>query len=102
VAPDGPFRRYQGLFRNVARSFRPLDQAERASVRATRMRVVAAREGETLSDLSARSGNAWDINQTAVANAFFVDSVLEPGQLVKVAIEEPYRPKQSRGPPRAQ
>jgi len=102
VAPDGPFRRYRGLFRNVARSFRPLDQAERASVRATRMRVVAARERETLSDLSARSGNAWDINQTAVANAFFVDSVLEPGQLVKVAIEEPYRPKQSRGPPRAQ
>jgi predicted Zn-dependent protease len=102
VAPGGPFRRYQGLFRNVARSFRPLDEAERASIRTTRMRVMAAREGETLSEVGARTGNAWNINETAVANALFVDSVLEPGQLVKVAIEEPYRPRGSRVSPLAQ
>jgi hypothetical protein len=66
------------------------------------MRVVAARQGETLSEVGAPTGNAWDINESAVANGLFVDSVLEAGQLVKVAIEEPYRPRGSRVSPPAQ
>ena len=95
-APGGPFRSYQGLFRKVARSFRPLDEAERNSIQVTRMRLLAAREGETLSEVSARSQNTWDLNETAVANAVFIDSVLEAGWLVKVAVDEPYHRKGSR------
>ena len=64
--------------------------------------MLAALEGETLSEVSARAQNSWGLNETAVANAVFIDSVLEAGWLVKVAVEEPYHRKGSRAAVRAQ
>ena len=55
------------------------------------MRVVEARSGETLGQLSERSGNRWDLNETAVANSLFIGESLEAGQLVKIARREQYR-----------
>ena len=63
-----------GIFANVARSFRPLTPRERGSIRETRLRVVPAMAGESLGALSARTGNSWNLQQTAVLNALFVAS----------------------------
>jgi predicted Zn-dependent protease len=92
VAPQNPYRRYRGLFRNVARSFRPLEPDERELIQETRLRVVEAAEDETLAELSARTHNTWDLNRTAVANGLFIDSRLRAGRLVKVAVQQPYVP----------
>lgn len=50
----------------------------------------AARAGESLEAFSARTANAWQIVDLAVANDLFADATLTEGQLVKIAVEEAY------------
>jgi predicted Zn-dependent protease len=82
--------RYAGVFRSVERSFRPLTPKQRESIQETRLRIVPAREGEGLLELSQRTGNRWNLQQTAVMNDVFADSPLAAGQQVKVAVSERY------------
>jgi predicted Zn-dependent protease len=92
VAPAAAFRRYTGAFLNVPRSLRNLEAHERAKIREMRLRIVVAKPGENLTELSERTANRWDIQQTAVMNDLFADHVLDPGQLVKIAVAEDYLP----------
>jgi predicted Zn-dependent protease len=87
---QGRAPRYAGVFTNVARSFRPITARERASVRETRLRLIPARAGETIPELSRRTRNDWNIQETAVVNGVFADARFEAGQLVKVAVPQPY------------
>ena len=89
---SGPGSRNEALFLNVARSFRSLPRELLAQVSESHLRIADARAGESLGDLSRRTGNAWDVQRTAVMNEIFTDELLESGQLVKIAIREPYRP----------
>jgi len=93
AAPSTSFDTYKGTLLNVPRSFRPLRPEEREKIREMRLRIAVAREGESLSDLSKRTANRWDIQYTAVVNDLFTDHVLDSGQLVKIAIAEDYRPE---------
>jgi predicted Zn-dependent protease len=86
----GARNRLVGVFNSVARSFRPLTPKERESIHETRLRIVPARDGETLAELSERTGNEWNIQQTAVMNDVFANDRLVADQLVKVAIPQPY------------
>ncbi len=79
------------VFRYTAGSFGPLTDAERAGIRETRLRLVAARADETLGALAARSRSTWKPDLAAVANGLEVTSVPGAGRLVKVAVAEPYR-----------
>jgi len=87
VAPE----RYRVPIRETALSFRPLSPTERASIKETRLRVVSARSNESIAQLSKRTGNMWDPKITAVINGVNVDEPLNGGQLIKIAVEEPYR-----------
>jgi predicted Zn-dependent protease len=98
VAPAGIFQRYTGSFLNVPRSLRGLAAHERAKIQEMRLRIAVARQGESLAELSERTANRWDIQQTAVMNDLFADHVLDAGQLVKIAITEDYLPD-SDAPP---
>ena len=89
----GPSRANQATFEAVARSFGPLEPGERDSIRENRLRLATAYGGERLEELSARSGNAWDLHETAAANGLLEDSPLTRGRLVKVAVPQPYRPR---------
>jgi predicted Zn-dependent protease len=82
--------KYEGVFRSVARSFRALTPRERDSIRETRLRVVEARGGESLGELSGRTGNRWNVQQTAVMNDVFADAPLREAQPIKVAVSERY------------
>jgi predicted Zn-dependent protease len=93
AALGGISRANGAAFEATARSFGPLDRAERDSIREKRLRVTPARRGERLEQLSARSGNAWGLRETAVKNALLEDSPLARGQLLKVAVPQPYRPR---------
>jgi predicted Zn-dependent protease len=92
LAPAGVFQRYTGTFLNVPRSLRSLTDRERAKIQEMRLRIAVAISGESLAELSERTGNRWDIQQTAVMNDLFADHVLDAGQLVKIAITEDYFP----------
>jgi predicted Zn-dependent protease len=72
------------------RSFRPLTPADRASIRVHRLRLATARAGEGLAEFSRRTGNDWDAQRTAIANGLFASARLEQGQLLKIAVVEPY------------
>jgi predicted Zn-dependent protease len=82
---------YRGLLRETAMSLRPMTGEERRSVTAKRLRVVEARAGETLAEMSQRAGNDWTPAFTAIANNLSGGRPLEAGQLVKISHEEPYR-----------
>jgi predicted Zn-dependent protease len=92
LAPVGLFQRYAGTFLNVPRSLRSLADHERAMVQEMRLRIAVALSGENLAELSERTANRWDIQQTAVMNDLFADHVLVEGQLVKIAVNEGYLP----------
>jgi len=82
--------RYSGAFRSVVRSFRPLSAEARQSIRESRLRIVPARAGETLPELSERTGNLWNVQETAVMNGLYANAILASGQRVKVALPERY------------
>jgi len=92
VAPDAAFQRYTGSFLNVPRSLRTLKAHERAKIQEMRLRIAVAHSGESLTELSERTANRWDIQQTAVMNDLFTNHVLELGQLIKIAVSEDYLP----------
>jgi predicted Zn-dependent protease len=82
--------KYAGVFRSVARSFRALTPRERDSIRETRLRIVEARAGESLVEMSERTGNRWNLQQTAVMNDLFADAPLRAGERMKIAVSERY------------
>jgi len=86
----GP-ERLRPTLRDAALSFRPLTRAERSGIKEMRLRVVAAKQGDTLPQLSARGHNAWEMDYTAVINGIDPGKPLKSGQLVKIAVVMPYR-----------
>ena len=86
LAPE----RYRPELRETAQSFRPLRDKERDSIREMRLRVVAARPGETLDKLSKRTGNEWSVKITAVVNGLDTGKPLIKGQLIKIAVSQRY------------
>ena len=80
-------------FGAVAHSFTTLDAGQRAGIREWRLRLRQAGAGESLAVLSRRSGNRWSLEETAVANGVPADAPLSAGQWIKLALEQPYRPR---------
>jgi predicted Zn-dependent protease len=80
------WRAYAPAFDAVARSLRPLGSAERRGITGLRLGVAQARNGETLAQLSQRTGNRWSLDETALANALPRETRLETGRLVKIAL----------------
>jgi predicted Zn-dependent protease len=75
----------------MVRSLRELSAEDRASIQIDRLTLVRARAGETIPELSKRTGNAYDLHRTAIANDLEVTSKLGEGQLVKIGVREPYQ-----------
>ena len=80
-------------FNLTARSFRALSSGERRSLEESRLRVRAARAGETSTTIAERTGSTWSPEALAVANGIDVDTHLKGGQLVKVAKPQSYTPR---------
>ena len=92
MSPSLSASRYRGTFLNVARSFRPMTRELLESIQEQRLRVVQTRSGETLGALSLRTGNQWNLQQTAVMNGLFTNQALGDQGLVKISVGERYRP----------
>jgi predicted Zn-dependent protease len=90
IAAIRAFETYREAFARTAASFRPLRRDERDRMTEMRLRPRAARGGEGLAALVTRTGGAWNLEQTAIANAITVDAKLEEGFPVKVPIRQRY------------
>jgi predicted Zn-dependent protease len=84
---------YARAFDATARSFRALRQSERAALRESRLRVRAARSGETPEAIARRTGSTWSAERVAIANAVELESGLQGGQEVKLALPQAYTPR---------
>src|SRR5438552_2774345 len=91
--PDGAAAA-KPFFRATVESFRPLTASERAGIRETRVRIVAARAGEGLADVLARARSTWTVETAAVANGLDATARLRSAKLVKGAVAEPYTHEQ--------
>jgi len=93
VAPSGKFDQLKPVFDSVTNSFRPLTAAERSGVKEKRLRLVKAQAGETPEALAGRTHAAWKADQIAVVNGLAAGKMFADGQVVKIAVLEPYEPK---------
>jgi predicted Zn-dependent protease len=94
----GQISKYQGIFRKFAQSFRRITPEEIASIEELRVRSARALPGETLTELSSRTHNEWDLTFTSVANGVFAHEALAPGQRIKIAVKERYQPAPATSP----
>jgi predicted Zn-dependent protease len=90
LTPSYSERQFLGRTLLTARSFRPLSEEARKGIQSMRLRVVKARQNEDIQSLSARSGNGWNVANTAIFNGIFVNHRFERGDLVKIIKTEPY------------
>jgi predicted Zn-dependent protease len=81
---------YSDMVANAMKSLRPLTEEEKQNFTGIKLRVVAAEEGETLEALSKRTNNIWDLKTTILKNGLEENPTLEKGQVLKIAVEEPY------------
>ena len=96
IAETKTFDAVRPVFQTIVQSFRPLSPDERSGIREKRLRLVKAQAGETVEALAARSKSAWKAGQVAVANDLETSDVLKEGQVIKIAVEEPYAGKQAQ------
>jgi len=92
-AGGGDASQYVKSFDVTARSFRALRASERRSLKESRLRVRTAHAGEKPAAIVKRTGSTWSPEAFAVANGIEIDTALRGGQLVKVAIPQPYTPR---------
>jgi predicted Zn-dependent protease len=78
-------------FGATVESFGPITDAERAGIREAKLRLVAARAGETVGDMVGRTDGVWKAEMAAAANAVETGDRLSAGRLVKLAILQKYR-----------
>lgn len=93
ITAPGAFARYEGAYSNLVRSFRGLTAAQKKSVFEDRIHIVKAREGETIKQLSERTGNQWNLQATAVYNDHFANEPLPGGESIKISRRLRYVPK---------
>jgi len=91
VSPTRRYGTYRPLFDQSVSSFRAITPADKAQLRETRLRVATARAGERPAELARRTGNVWSGEEIAVVNGLAADTRLAAGQLIKVAMSEPYK-----------
>ncbi|MBT8137609.1 MAG: M48 family metalloprotease [Gammaproteobacteria bacterium] len=92
MTPVERFNNYAATFAATADSFRGMTAQEKTGMTERRLDVVTARRGETLEALSSRTGNAWTLDETRLANDLPAGAVLSAGQPMKIAVDIPYRP----------
>ena len=93
LSPDPVFKSRRRVFTEAVFSFRPLSAEDWPKIKEARLRIVQAHKGETLEQLGKRVNSVWSVEETAVVNGLSNNARLSEGQLVKVAILNPFKLK---------
>ena len=91
VCGGADWERYRPEFERTAASIRPLRSDEKERIVQGRLRIRAARAGESIAELLARGGATWTPAQAALVNGVAPERRLDRDWPVKVAISERYR-----------
>ncbi len=75
---------------HVSYSFRGLNDKDKATIKIDKVRVVEAKEDETIKSLSKRVNNKLNLELTSVVNSKEENEKLDKGTLIKVVNEEKY------------
>ena len=73
-----------------ALSLRNLTNLEKQSIKQSYVKVVKARQNETLEELSKRTKNKLNLNLTRIINSIHPGDTIEEGRLVKIISEKQY------------
>jgi len=92
AAPRGRYNEARPIFDAVATHFHRTTAEERNAVKKRQLWIARAEPGETLANLSRRTGNVWSVEETALMNGLDAKTPLPEGQMVKIAVDLPYRP----------
>lgn len=74
----------------IVNSLRRLSNDEKAAITGLKIRLAEAQDGESLQALSERTKNSWNLETTALMNDIDPTVTLKKGQVLKIAVEEPY------------
>ena len=85
-------RRLEALCTSITRSFRPLTPELLVGAHERRLHVAAARSGESLAELSARTANLWSPLETAAWNGLEAGRAFAGGERVKLVREDAVPP----------
>jgi predicted Zn-dependent protease len=96
ITPADRLKDHQSVLKSTVGSFRPLSSDERAGMTEKRLRLITARGGETIDALATRAHSAWIADEVAVANGLALAAQLREGQMIKVAVEEPYEQRNAQ------
>ena len=91
VCAGADWERYRPEFERTAASVRPLRSDEKERIVQSRLRIRAARAGESIAELLARGGATWTPAQAALVNGVAPERRLDRDWPAKVAISERYR-----------
>ena len=75
------------------KSLRPLTEKEMNSFSQTVLRIIEAKEGESVADACKRVDCPVKSEVIALFNGLELNEPLKAGQLLKVGVKEPYSPK---------
>jgi predicted Zn-dependent protease len=81
---------FETELKETAMSLRTLSSKEKKDIKVNLVRIVKARDNETLEDLGKRTNNILKTNLTALINDVEENSKLEKNQAVKIIIKEQY------------
>jgi predicted Zn-dependent protease len=83
---------HRPTFEAAATSFRSPSNDELESVQEDRLRLVSAKVGETVREITTRARSQWSPERVAAANAMTTDEKVGEGKAIKVSRREPYQP----------
>ena len=78
------------LLMESVKSFHSLSEEERDNIYKTSIHIVQAKEGETIAELSKRTGNALDLDFTVLINNLDLDTPLSSSDWLKIGVKEKY------------
>jgi predicted Zn-dependent protease len=81
---------YREVSLSMANSLHTITDLERNSIKQTEVDIVAVKDGETIEDLSSRTGNVLQLEYLALINNVAVDEKLRNGQWVKIGVVTKY------------
>jgi predicted Zn-dependent protease len=90
ICPVAELGARPGQFTEAAGALEVLAAADRARIRASRLRLRSPVAAESLGDFARRTASTWSPAELAVANDLDPEAPLEAGGSLKVPIEEPW------------
>ncbi len=84
------YLQYSDTITQIVHSVRSLTNDEKSGITGLKIRVAKAKENETIEEFSSRTNNHWDAETTILMNGLQSDEKLKSGQVLKIAVEEPY------------